>query len=46
VPRFVSSAPWWLALGLGAGALVVGLVASLAPVRALMRLDPGQLFRV
>lgn len=45
-PRFISAAPWWLFGAIAIGALVVGLVAALRPVRAVARVDPGLVFRV
>lgn len=46
VPRFATSVPWWLAASTAGGALATGLAASLPPVRAIMRVDPGDVFRV
>jgi len=45
-PRFVVVVPLGLAVETAAGAIVVALVAALAPLRALRRLDPALVFRV
>lgn len=45
-PRFVTSMPAWLTLGVGAGAVVAGALASMIPVRAVARIDPALVFRV
>ena len=45
-PRFVTSVPWWLAVVVAGGALVVGFMAAWVPVRAVTRTDPGLVFRV
>lgn len=45
MPRFVSSLPPWLFLGVAAGALASGLLAALQPVRAAATIDPALVFR-
>jgi putative ABC transport system permease protein len=45
VPRFATHVPWWLAAMTAAGALVTGLLAALAPVRGVVRVDPADVFR-
>jgi ABC-type antimicrobial peptide transport system permease subunit len=45
VPRFATHVPWWLAATAAAGALVTGLLAALAPVRGVVRVDPADVFR-
>jgi putative ABC transport system permease protein len=44
-PRFVTVLPLWLSAAIALGAVVVGLVAALRPVRALARIDPALVFR-
>ena len=46
VPRFVSAMPAWLLASAGAGAVAVGLVAALQPVRDVARADPALVFRI
>lgn len=45
-PRFLVSVPTPLMASIAAGTVVVGLIASLLPVRLLARIDPGMVFRV
>ena len=45
-PRFVTSLPSWLTLGVASGAVVAGALASTIPVRAVARIDPALVFRV
>ncbi len=45
-PRFVTTMPPWLTLGVAAGAVVFGALASTIPVRAVARIDPALVFRV
>lgn len=45
-PRFVTMLPGWLLGAVAAGALVVGILASAYPVRAVARIDPALVFRV
>jgi putative ABC transport system permease protein len=45
-PRFVTVVPTWLPPAIVAGAIAVGLLAALSPVRAVARVDPGLVFRV
>jgi putative ABC transport system permease protein len=46
VPRFATHVPWWLAAMAAAGALAIGIVAALLPVRSVARVDPADVFRV
>jgi len=45
LPRFVTRLPWPMAALVGVGAIGVGLVAALAPLRAVRRVEPGLVFR-
>jgi putative ABC transport system permease protein len=45
-PRFVTTMPTWLTLGVAAGAVLAGALASMIPVRAVARIDPALVFRV
>jgi putative ABC transport system permease protein len=45
-PRFVTTMPSWLTLAVAGGAVVLGAVASMIPVRAVARIDPALVFRV
>jgi putative ABC transport system permease protein len=45
-PRFVTTMPSWLTLGVAGGAIIAGSVASMIPVRAVARIDPALVFRV
>jgi putative ABC transport system permease protein len=45
LPRFVTRLPWWIAAGVVCGAVAVGLVAALVPLRAVRRVEPGLVFR-
>jgi putative ABC transport system permease protein len=45
-PRFVTTMPSWLTLAVAGGAIVLGAVASMIPVRAVARIDPALVFRV
>lgn len=44
-PRFVTIMPVWLDAVIGSAAAAIGLVASIAPVRAVAAVDPGTVFR-
>jgi len=44
-PRFVTVLPVWLCAAIAVGAIAVGLVAAIRPVRALVRIDPVLVFR-
>ncbi|HXJ34775.1 MAG TPA: ABC transporter permease [Candidatus Eisenbacteria bacterium] len=45
-PRFVTTMPSWLTLGVAGGAVVVGAIASSIPARVVARIDPALVFRV
>jgi putative ABC transport system permease protein len=45
-PRFVTTMPTWLTIGVALGAVVAGGLASMIPVRAVARIDPALVFRV
>jgi len=45
LPRFVTRLPWWMAGLAGLGAVGVGLMAALVPLRAVRRVEPGLVFR-
>jgi len=45
-PRFVTTMPTWLTLGVAGGAVVVGALASTIPARVVARIDPALVFRV
>jgi hypothetical protein len=44
-PRFVTIMPVWLDGAVAAVAVAIGLVASIASVRAVAAVDPGTVFR-
>lgn len=45
LPRFVTRLPWETSLLVGCGAVGVGLVAALLPLRTVRRAEPGVVFR-